>query len=325
LVNKDQVERAAKTKIVGKLDPFAKLHGGTSILTRQCDTCQINGKYQEDFTCSTSDPNDGLPLTCVGEWAHDKHERLRKYVDISRAVRKKFLDGPGGATYIELFSGPGKSRIQNSNTVIDGSALCAVRSALESSTPFTTVHVGDDKPIFVASAKQRLEQLHASVEPYTGLAEDTVGKIVANLNPKGLHFALLDPYDLKALPFSIIEKLAQLERMDILIHVSVQDLQRNLKLYIASEDSRLDTFVPGWREEIDIEVNQEEIRRQILNYWLRKIESLDMKPGGVESIELVKGSRNQPLYWLVFAARHDRANEFWDKIRNIDPQKDFRF
>ena len=30
--------------------------------------------------------DDGLPLDEVGAWAKDKHDRLRKYVDISRAA-----------------------------------------------------------------------------------------------------------------------------------------------------------------------------------------------------------------------------------------------
>jgi hypothetical protein len=34
--------------------------------------------------------DDGLRLDEVGPWAKDKHERLRKYVDISRAVGESF-------------------------------------------------------------------------------------------------------------------------------------------------------------------------------------------------------------------------------------------
>jgi hypothetical protein len=32
--------------------------------------------------------DDGLPLDEVGPWAKEKHERLRKYVDISRGARR---------------------------------------------------------------------------------------------------------------------------------------------------------------------------------------------------------------------------------------------
>ena len=39
--------------------------------------------------------DDGLPLDEVGAWAKDKHDRLRKYVDITRSVRKKFVARSG--------------------------------------------------------------------------------------------------------------------------------------------------------------------------------------------------------------------------------------
>jgi len=38
-----------------------------------------------------------------------------------------------------------------------------------------------------------------------------------------------------------------------------------------------------------------------------------------EVAEMVTGAKQQPLYWLAFAARHKRALEFWEKIRNLQP------
>src|ERR1700759_2494519 len=60
------------------------------------------------------DPTDGLPASVVGPWAAEKHERLRKYIDAYRAARAKFLPprGEGGAAYIELYSGAGRSQIE---------------------------------------------------------------------------------------------------------------------------------------------------------------------------------------------------------------------
>ena len=53
--------------------------------------------------------DDGLPATKVGAWTREKHERLLKYVGITRDVRRKF----GNRTYIELFCGPGRSVIED--------------------------------------------------------------------------------------------------------------------------------------------------------------------------------------------------------------------
>ena len=69
--------------------------------------------------------HDGHPLDEVGPWAREKHERLRKYVDISRATRRKFVQGTGGATYIDLFSGTGRAIIRGTSEKLDGSPLVA--------------------------------------------------------------------------------------------------------------------------------------------------------------------------------------------------------
>ena len=56
------------------------------------------------------DPTDGLIVGEVGPWAAEKHDRLRKYIEASSGARAKFLPPKGaGASYIELYSGAGRS------------------------------------------------------------------------------------------------------------------------------------------------------------------------------------------------------------------------
>jgi hypothetical protein len=78
---------------------------------------------------------DGLPRTIVGEWTREKHERLVKYVDITRAVRRKWMDGGQQTTYIELFCGPGQSRIKRTRRTVIVDRLAALRA---STGPFAT-------------------------------------------------------------------------------------------------------------------------------------------------------------------------------------------
>src|SRR5215510_2318589 len=86
--------------------------------------------------------SDGLPATQVGEWSLEKHQRLERYVDISRAVRRKFLDG-AGATYIDLFCSYGRSFIEGTTTEIPGSPVLAFEKAKAKRTPFSVVHIAD--------------------------------------------------------------------------------------------------------------------------------------------------------------------------------------
>jgi three-Cys-motif partner protein len=119
------------------------------------------------------------------------------------------------------------------------------------------------------------------------------------------------------LPFSVIEKLAKFEHMDMLIHVSIHDFQRNLRIYMEERGGPLDRFAPGWRDAVSGQDTDKAVRLKIFQHWLNLIRSLDM---AASEGELVSGSNNQPLYWLVLVARHPRAHEFWGKIRNVSDQ-----
>jgi three-Cys-motif partner protein len=289
-----------------------------------CKRCPVGGIFSDaDQTCSVPDPEDGLPLGCVGQWAEEKHARIRKYVDISWAARRKFVEGRGGATYIDLFCGSGRARIRETTRIIDGSVLVAAREAIASKMPFTEIHIADTNDSFLSAARARLEKLGVTTKAYVGTSESTVHQIAATLAQFALHFAFLDPYDLKSLPFSVIQQLAAFKHMDILIHVSEQDLQRNLRRYIESSQSPLDSFAPEWRKDIDTMDRDANIRSKIFAHWLKLIRSCDMQPA--QGVEEVTGTKNQPLYWLVFVARHELAIRFWEEIRNVTNQKAWDF
>ena len=267
------------------------------------------------------DPADNLIADVVGAWASEKHERLRKYIDASRGVRAKYLPprGTGGATYIGLFSGPGRSFVEDDKTFIDGSPLVAYESARKSRTKFSQLHFNDLERGNVDALRQRIAKLGGAANFYSEEAEKAVNSIVHALNPAGLHFAFLDPYNLASMPFSIIKKLAALPKMDMLIHVSLYDLQRNLRRYL--DDGRvLDAFMPGWQDSVDVNTNnQQAIRAALLDHWLGLIRKLGTAPAN--GIELVAGSGGQRLYWLVFVSAHDIGLRLWNDICNVNDQK----
>jgi three-Cys-motif partner protein len=264
--------------------------------------------------------DDGLPLDEVGAWTKDKHERLRKYVDASRAARRKFVQGRGGATYIDLFCGSGRAVVRETGERIDGSPLVAFKCARDGGVPFSEIHVADTAEASADAAAKRIAAAGGAGATYSGKAEDTVVRVVDRLNPYGLHFAFLDPFNLKDLPFSVIEVLSRLKRVDLLIHVSAQDLQRNLDSYTRRGDRRLERFAPGWREAVDVRQSQHAVRAAILGYWASKVEGVGLPPA--EHAELVTGkARNQRLYWLVFASRSDFAKRLWNDIRDLSGQR----
>jgi Aspartate 1-decarboxylase len=108
--------------------------------------------------------DDGLPAQEVGVWAKEKHRLLRRYVDICRATRKKYIGkSKGGASYIDLFCGPGRAKIRDTGEWIEGSAVTAWNMSVQGGAPFTKVIIGDADEECLEAAAARLRQVGAPV------------------------------------------------------------------------------------------------------------------------------------------------------------------
>ena len=173
-----------------------------------------------------NDLADGLPAPIVGAWAEQKHELLRLYVQITRAAGAKYLGedpGKGGATFIDLYCGAGRVHVKGTDRFIDGSPLIVWMASHRAGSPFTELHIADSHAPWLAAAERRLRDAGAPVFPHPGTALEAATALTAQLNPYGLHFALIDPYALD-LPFEVLRALATFKRMDLLIHVSAIDV-----------------------------------------------------------------------------------------------------
>jgi three-Cys-motif partner protein len=241
------------------------------------------------------------------------------YIDISRGARRKFAIGPSRtATYIDLFSGAGRARVRGTSRIIDGSPLVAYRAAVASEQAFTEIHLADADPALRLAAAKRIVAAGGSAIVHAGSAEDVVAEMVGQLNPHGLHFAFLDPFNLGALSLSVISELARLERMDMLVHVSAMDLRRNVRQNLEENADSFDRFAPGWRDAVGEDGNDRTLRRSIFQHWLNCIRRLGMKAS--DGVEIITADGGQELYWLVFIARHALPDKFWNAIRNVSPQ-----
>lgn len=274
---------------------------------------------------------DGLPMREVGIWALEKNERLRKYIEASKGARARWL-GPtdAGAAYINLYAGFGLGFIhQDGDNVIEevpGSPLVALAAAKNTDTQFSEVHLGDSDTDALRTIDARVARdfplVRRAMHPKEAAASSEA--VASQLNPYGLHLAFLDPFSLGALQFTVIAALARLHRVDIIIHVSAQDLNRNLRraFEYSAADHALDLFAPGWRTAVDPRQKDLGVRMQIIDHWAKLVRGLDLEVF-TNKMELVSGSKNQPLYWLAFAARNQLAHKLWDAIRSVQPQRDF--
>jgi three-Cys-motif partner protein len=264
---------------------------------------------------------DGLLVEKVGPWANDKLKIVTDYVHASGGARKGYLGN--GAAYIDVFCGPGRSKIRTTGELIDGSPIAAFKKASGSPGPFTSIYISDADDQLIASCQKRLAELDAPVRAVKGPASDAMPAIVRQLSLSGLHFAFLDPHNLGTLSFDLFESLAKLKRIDIIVHVSLSDLQRNADRYTSEAHDQFDKFAPGWREHIGADMNQERLRAEILKYWSKRVLALGLPQA--KHCELIKGAQNQRLYWLIFLARHNLAHSLWSKISSVGKAPEFNF
>jgi three-Cys-motif partner protein len=265
----------------------------------------------------------GLWVEHVGPWATEKLKIVTDYIQASSAARRQYLGS--GASYIDVFCGPGRSKIRTTGKYIDGSPVAAFKKANSEASlaRFTDMHISDADTDLLGSAEARLSRLGAPVRPTPGPASIAIPQIVKHLNTSGLHFAFLDPHNLGSLSFDLFESLAKLKRIDIIVHVSLSDLQRNADRYTSAAHSEFDRFVPGWRDRLQTDTNQSSLRAAIIEYWSEKVMSLGLPRA--EHCELFKGPNNQRLYWLIFLSKHPLAHSLWSKISSAakSPELDF--
>jgi three-Cys-motif partner protein len=266
------------------------------------------------------DPSDGLIVGEVGPWAKEKHDRLRRYIQAARGARAKFLPpvANGGASYIELYSGAGRSLIKDTSQIIDGSAVVSFKVGRESGSPFSQMHLSDLDAQNSAALAQRITALGGSATSYVGEASVVVDQVMKAIDPRGLHLAFLDPFNLAQLPFSVIERMLRVQRMDMIIHVSLQDLQRNLDRHSRVGGS-LDVFAPGWRDAVQVNQSTAALRAAFIDYWLQSIHSLGTHPATGKP--LIVGEKNQRLYWLVFLSSNSLGQKLWNDIQNLGGQR----
>ena len=268
--------------------------------------------------------DDGLLAEAdVGKWVKEKHQHLVSYLKLHAHPRARFLKrGGSGATYIDVFCGPGRARIKSTGEFIEGSAIAAWNASVAQKAPFSKIYTADKDAQRREACAARLRRLGAPVIEVDGDAETATKNIVRQLDPYGFHFAFVDPYNLGTLRLSILQELMKLQRMDILVHISAMDLFRNLDFNLAGTRKEFDDFAPGWLDEVNLRLPADEQRRALLMYWKSLIDAAGFD--ATADMQPIRNSQNRDLYWLLVVSRHPLAKKFWNIVLKADdPQRGF--
>ena len=143
--------------------------------------------------------SDGLPIRESGSWIQQKHHPLTYYSEIfNQAMKNKPWDH---RVYLELFAGPGKCLIRESNCEEDGSPLKAVEKN------FTDYIFIDICEAAARALSQRLARHPKAgrVDIWCGDCAEAIRQIT--IPSKSLTLAFVDPTRISDAPFFLIETL----------------------------------------------------------------------------------------------------------------------
>jgi three-Cys-motif partner protein len=267
--------------------------------------------------------NDGLLMRESGFWVAEKLDYLKRYIDVfETSMRRKW----SRRHYIDLFAGPGKCVCRKTGMVYLGSPLLA----LETKYPFTDYLFVDCDSDSVAALQCRcgVSPLYSHIRFMVGDANHVAREIVERIRGvPSLNLAFLDPDGLE-LQWETVATLAQIERLDLIIHYSQMGLNRAMPNVFRSETlTDVDLFFGDteWRAIYEKYQRQEEqfLHRQLMDHYKSKLKCLGYKEtfrdDEVGAEPLMRNEKNAPLYRLLFASKHPLGLEFWQKVvgRNV--------
>jgi len=250
-------------------------------------------------------PSDGLPIRDSGAWIETKHRLLTYYAHLFATGMKCSWKS---RVYLELFSGPGRCLIRKTGKEDLGSPLKVIEQEF-------TKFIFTEKSLPVAEAlAKRLEPFSnaASSEIWCGDCADAIQKIRI---PRGsLTLAFIDPTGIGHTPFSLIETLHRKTRCDLLINVQHgMGIKMNIHQYKpdADEQSALSKFLGNDSWKHIPRHNPREFFRGVLEIYKGQLDKLGFSFVGREVF--ITNDKNTPLYLLLYASKHPKGKEFWDK------------
>ena len=250
--------------------------------------------------------SDGLPVLVQGSWSQDKLYFVSYFSSLFNGGMKKFW---ATRAYVDLFAGPGLCKERDSGTEFAGSPLIA----LNCKTPFTHHFFNDISPDYLGALATRQRRLHpqANVE-YFNLDCNQAARKIAGRIPRGaLTLAFIDPWNYE-LEFDSLTHLGQRKGTDLMVTFHTGAIKRNAHQELAAVDAFLGD--QNWKARY-FEF-QDDVSRSATESLIDTFGSgLRSKLGYTEFGDPmpIKNSTGLPIFYLLFASKHPRGLDFWEK------------
>jgi three-Cys-motif partner protein len=276
------------------------------------------------------DEDDGLPTRVTGSWAQEKLFYISRYINIFTTSMKN--SQWRSLRFVDLFAGPGKCNIKGTNTTFLGSPLLAITAK----HPFTHYIFVDMNPDHIRALQTRCSLVtEPDIQYFTGDSNKTIDIITREITADdrrylpghwpSLNLAVLDPEGLE-LQWQTVEKLAQIGKMDLIIHYSQFGLTRNFSNFVENpQDTLIDLFFGDrqWRqiykEQSARNASMGTIHRSLIDYYKTKLTKL-----GYQEIKqsndlwgeplITTPTTKAPMYRLLFASKNQLGHKFWKEV-----------
>jgi len=263
-------------------------------------------------------PDDGLVTNPIGPWAEEKYRYVGMYAEMfATGMKNKWPR----RLYLDLFSGPGYSRVRDTGRVVLGSPMIA----LSLPDPFDAYVFSDESPEALDALRTRLARLDKQL-PVTYIPGDAnvavarIVKVVSATPSKGtLSFCFLDPYKLN-IHFQTVQRIAEGRAVDFLILLALYiDANRNIQWYVGDDNPTIDLFLgdrtwrPRWKT---AERAGDSIVKFLANEYSARMGQIGYLTMTLEDMVKVRThDKRLPLYYLAFFSKHAKGLEFWRAVR----------
>jgi len=248
--------------------------------------------------------SDGKLVIKAGPWAKDKLFYIKRYCYILNVGMKNKWPI---RTYIDLFAGPGRCLIEGTKEEIDGSSLIALKCKV----PFTHYFFNDIEPRLIESLQARAKSFDsATISYFSRNCNELIDDLLRKLPSDSLDFCFIDPTNWQ-IKFDSMRRLTEKRQMDIAVTFQVGAMKRTA----SNPPQDLLDFFPdsSWQQKYEeARKMHRSTGRVLLDAYEQGLRNLGYV--GIKDYVLETNRRNVPLYHLIFASKHLRGAEFWDKI-----------
>lgn len=267
-----------------------------------------------DDACARVQLDDGLPAREVGAWSEDKLFVWHKYIQTTTTAMVGKPAWKAGLVYVDLFAGPGVCRIRGSDRRLPGSPLIAMLAG----KPFARVILVEKDARMAAACRTRTASIASAHSPVVleGDSNELVHHVVQQIPRGALTLAFVDPEALDA-RWETMATLSAAGRVDLLVlFADAYDALRNLDNFLNGADPRLDQVMgphSRWRDEVRALPNWE--GNTLRQFFAEEYISLLKRHLGYEvaGTKIIRGPSG-PLYRLIYASKHSRGLDFWNKV-----------